>query len=236
MRSPVCVASVLAVGKTAADVGSLPSAQSARFAALQKTRDGGISARLVRNAAPVGEFELFRFAVGAMAAAKAAIFAELKPSRGLLFVFLRVIISALAFRTSHRDHHSLLFLRHFPVSQDVGASAEHERNGRAVRSGQMIPQGLRHVNSVQNRAVRGGRFSIMQRSGWSVRVTTTVSASPSPSSVAKKVPMTAIPAANSAWWRHRFPMMAQPARDFDAAGAGSGSDATCQSGTGLDGG
>ncbi len=70
-----------------------------------------------------------------MTPAEAAVFAQLETGSGLLFVLLRVVIPTLALRAGHRDHHALFFLRHYPVSQDVGASAEHERNGRAVRSG-----------------------------------------------------------------------------------------------------
>ncbi len=82
-----------------------------------------------------------------MTPAKAAIFAELEPGGGFLLVLLRVVVSTLALRARHRDHHALLFLCHYPVSQDVGASAEHERNGRAARSAQMIAQGTSAVNS-----------------------------------------------------------------------------------------
>ena len=90
---------------------------------------------------------LLGFAVGAVAPAEAAVLAQLQALRGFLLVFLRVVISALALGARHRNHHALLFLRHYPVSQDVGASAEHERNGHAVRSAQMIAQGTDRVNS-----------------------------------------------------------------------------------------
>jgi hypothetical protein len=69
-----------------------------------------------------------------MAAAEPAVFAEFEPIGGLLLVLLRVVVATLALRAGHRDHHALFFLRHFPVSQVVDASAEHERNGRAARS------------------------------------------------------------------------------------------------------
>jgi hypothetical protein len=70
-----------------------------------------------------------------VAPAKAAILAELQTVGRFLLILLRVVVPTLALRAGHRDHHALFFLRHYPVSQDVGASAEHERNGRAVRSG-----------------------------------------------------------------------------------------------------
>jgi hypothetical protein len=69
-----------------------------------------------------------------VAPAEATILAKLEPVGGFLFVLLRVVVSTLALGACHRDHHALLFLRHYPVSQDAGASAEHERNGRAARS------------------------------------------------------------------------------------------------------
>jgi hypothetical protein len=70
-----------------------------------------------------------------VAPAEAAVLAKLEPGGGFLLVLLRVVIATLALRAGHRNHHASFFLRHYPVSQDVGASAEHERNGRAVRSG-----------------------------------------------------------------------------------------------------
>jgi hypothetical protein len=68
--------------------------------------------------------------MGPVAPTEAAILAKLQAGGRLLFVFLRVVVPTLALRARHRDHHALLFFRHYPVSQDVGASAEHERNGR----------------------------------------------------------------------------------------------------------
>jgi hypothetical protein len=90
---------------------------------------------------------LLGFAVGAVAPAETAVFAQFQTVRGFLLVLLRVVIAPLALRASHRNHNALLFLRHYPVSQDVDASAEHERNGRAARSRMMIAQGTRPVNS-----------------------------------------------------------------------------------------
>jgi hypothetical protein len=78
---------------------------------------------------------LLGFAVRAVAPAEAAILAQLQAVGGFLLVLLRVVVATLALRAGHRDHHASFFLRHYPVSQDVDASAEHERNGRAVRSG-----------------------------------------------------------------------------------------------------
>jgi hypothetical protein len=56
---------------------------------------------------------LFRFPVGTMAAAEAAIFRKFQAIRVVLLVFLRVVIPALAFLTRQDDHHSVLFFCHF---------------------------------------------------------------------------------------------------------------------------
>jgi hypothetical protein len=55
---------------------------------------------------------LLRFPVGFMAAAEAAVFAELQPVGRILLVFERVVIPALALGAGHRHHHAVFFLRH----------------------------------------------------------------------------------------------------------------------------
>ena len=55
---------------------------------------------------------LLGLAVGTVTAAEAAILAELKPVGRLLFIFLGVVITALALRARHNHHHTILFFRH----------------------------------------------------------------------------------------------------------------------------
>jgi sulfite exporter TauE/SafE len=55
---------------------------------------------------------LFGFAVGTVAAAEAAVFAELQPVRRFLLIFLGVVITALALRASHNNHYTILFFCH----------------------------------------------------------------------------------------------------------------------------
>jgi len=55
---------------------------------------------------------LLRFPVGLMAAAEPAILAQFEPVGRFLFVFLRVIVAALAFIARHHDHHAILFFCH----------------------------------------------------------------------------------------------------------------------------
>jgi hypothetical protein len=50
-----------------------------------------------------------------VAAAEAAVFAELEPVGGVLFVFERVVIATLALGARHRDHHAILFFCHLFV-------------------------------------------------------------------------------------------------------------------------
>ena len=59
--------------------------------------------------------------MGVVAAAEAAILAELQAIRGLLLVFLRVVVPALAVRARHHDHHAILFLRHLSPKQAAAA-------------------------------------------------------------------------------------------------------------------
>ncbi len=47
-----------------------------------------------------------------MTAAEAAIFAELEPVGRLLFIFLGVVVTALALRARHNNHYTILFFRH----------------------------------------------------------------------------------------------------------------------------
>jgi hypothetical protein len=47
-----------------------------------------------------------------VASAEAAVFAELQPVRGLLLVFLRVVVPAFALGARQDDHHSRFFLCH----------------------------------------------------------------------------------------------------------------------------
>jgi hypothetical protein len=80
---------------------------------------------------------LFGFSVGAVAAAPAAVFAELEPFAGFLPVFERVVVSPLALGAGHRHHHTVLFFRHRRSRRGVVLSrgaGKHEENGRAVRS------------------------------------------------------------------------------------------------------
>jgi hypothetical protein len=57
--------------------------------------------------------------MGFMAAAEAAILAQLEPFRGLLLVLLRVVIPAFALGARHDDHHAILFLGHVPLPHNV---------------------------------------------------------------------------------------------------------------------
>jgi hypothetical protein len=57
--------------------------------------------------------ELLRFPVVFVAAAPTAVFAQLEPVGGVLFVFERVVVTALALRARHGDHHAVLFFCHF---------------------------------------------------------------------------------------------------------------------------
>ena len=47
-----------------------------------------------------------------MAAAKAAVLAQLEPVGGVLFVLERVVVPALALGACHRYHHAVLFFCH----------------------------------------------------------------------------------------------------------------------------
>ena len=47
-----------------------------------------------------------------MAAAEAAILAQLQPVRRFLLVFLRVVVAALALGAGHHHHHARFFLSH----------------------------------------------------------------------------------------------------------------------------
>ena len=51
-----------------------------------------------------------------MAAAEAAILAQLEPVRRLRFILLRVVIPALALGARHHDHHARFFLCHQPIT------------------------------------------------------------------------------------------------------------------------
>jgi hypothetical protein len=55
---------------------------------------------------------LFRFPVGLVTAAKAAVLAQLEPVGGVLFVFERVVVPAFALGARHRYHHAVFFLCH----------------------------------------------------------------------------------------------------------------------------
>ena len=57
---------------------------------------------------------LLRLAMRAVAAAEAAIFAQLEPVRRLRFVFLRVVVAAFALGASHHHHDACFFLSHNP--------------------------------------------------------------------------------------------------------------------------
>jgi hypothetical protein len=75
--------------------------------------------------------------MGPMAATESAIFAEFEPLRGLLLVFLRVIVPALTFRTRHHDHHARLFLGHplLPLRRSRrGIPSHHNMNKTDRRS------------------------------------------------------------------------------------------------------
>jgi hypothetical protein len=50
--------------------------------------------------------------MGLVTAAEAAVLAELQPVRGLLLIFLRVVVTALALGAGHHYHHACLFLCH----------------------------------------------------------------------------------------------------------------------------
>jgi hypothetical protein len=50
--------------------------------------------------------------VGLVTAAKAAVFAQLEPVGGILFVLERVVVPALALGARHRYHHAVFFLCH----------------------------------------------------------------------------------------------------------------------------
>lgn len=56
--------------------------------------------------------KLLGFFVGVVTAAEAAIFAQLQAIRRLRFIFLRVVIAALAVRARHNNHNPLFFLCH----------------------------------------------------------------------------------------------------------------------------
>ena len=62
---------------------------------------------------------LLGFAVGAVAAAEAAIFAELEPVRRFLLVLLRVVIAALALGARHHNHHAIFFLCHINLPRHM---------------------------------------------------------------------------------------------------------------------
>jgi hypothetical protein len=55
---------------------------------------------------------LSSLAMGLVTAAEAAVLAELQPVRGLLLIFLRVVVTALALGAGHHYHHACLFLCH----------------------------------------------------------------------------------------------------------------------------
>jgi hypothetical protein len=57
-------------------------------------------------------FRLLGFPVGLVTAAKAAVLAQLEPVGRVLFVFERVVVSALALGAGHRYHHAVLFFCH----------------------------------------------------------------------------------------------------------------------------
>jgi hypothetical protein len=50
--------------------------------------------------------------MGLVTAAEAAVFAELQPVRGLLLIFLRVVVPALALGARQNDHHARFFFCH----------------------------------------------------------------------------------------------------------------------------
>jgi len=77
---------------------------------------------------------LFGFPVGSVAAAPAAVFAELETVAGLLPVFERVVVSALALGAGHRHHHTVLFFRHRSVSRRVGAGTPENMKKTDARS------------------------------------------------------------------------------------------------------
>jgi hypothetical protein len=58
---------------------------------------------------------LLGFPVVFVAAAEAAVFAELQPVGRVLFVFERVVVAALALGASHGYHHAVLFFCHLFV-------------------------------------------------------------------------------------------------------------------------
>jgi len=74
---------------------------------------------------------LLGFAVGALAAAEAAILAEFEAIGVVLLVLLGVVISAFALLTSQNDHDTVLFFCHLPILRSRARG--HQENGRAAR-------------------------------------------------------------------------------------------------------
>jgi hypothetical protein len=70
---------------------------------------------------------LLGFPVSFVTAAKAAVLAQLEPVGGVLFVFERVVVPALALRAGHRYHHAVLFFCHRSIRE--APSAGHKENG-----------------------------------------------------------------------------------------------------------
>jgi hypothetical protein len=62
-----------------------------------------------------------------VAAAKAAVLAQLEPVGGVLFVFERVVVPALALGAGHRYHHAVFFFCHRSIREAPGAG--HKENG-----------------------------------------------------------------------------------------------------------
>lgn len=90
---------------------------------------------------------LLRLAVRLMAAAKAAVLAQLEPFRRFLLIFLRVVIAAFAFRTRHNDHHAILFFCHFykPQNQEPTLNKRTRRSvqGPIIASAEGVRQASR---------------------------------------------------------------------------------------------
>jgi hypothetical protein len=59
-----------------------------------------------------------------MAAAKAAVLAELEPVRGFLLVLERVVVATFALGARHRDHHTVLFFCHRRVLEREAGTPE----------------------------------------------------------------------------------------------------------------
>src|SRR5579884_2062618 len=75
-----------------------------------------------------------------MAAAEAAILAQLQALSGFLLVLLRVVIAAFALGARHNDHHAILFFSHGPLPHNVKKTDPGSVRRHSIAQGLRQPQ------------------------------------------------------------------------------------------------